>query len=522
VAIKSLVKSNLKTDKSYRSLKNMNFCVYLKCHEISWNKINVVTRWSPEELKMANSTKTITIARLERWLKNAKYKQVLHGDVSGLECVKIKDGFTWRVRYSFNGKRRRIKIGGPEMKPAEAELRAIEINQLINQGRDPLLEKEKTIELQIKERLQRERESELNKQLTVGSFFQNIYTPHKQASRYGRGTLDCIKSNFGYLFDKDMREITVEDIRKWEQERRSQGISRSTLVRDLGAFKAMLNFAAGTKHGDPIDTPVIESNPIKDVRLRKITAKERDTLLNDKTKSKRRMLTQDEISNIYNGIDLYIENLREKRRSSRAHGKKHLPCFDSIAFPHWIEPFTMLALHTGFRPGDIYALKWDSDSDNTINLSFKRIVITPEKTRDKGNTPIVVNHSMSEELQSIVHRWWVQQGKPLSGFVFPNKSGNRLDRKAHEVHWLHIKRFGGLGDLNFYSLRHHFISALVQNNVPMLHIAKMVGHSSTDMIQKNYGHLAEDTAAEVLAQFSQSIARSKPNLPKKERKHNEK
>jgi integrase len=60
-------------------------------------------------------------------------------------------------------------------------------------------------------------------------------------------------------------------------------------------------------------------------------------------------------------------------------------------------------------------------------------------------------------------------------------------------------------DLHFYSLRHHFISALVASGAPLLAVAKLVGHKSATMIEQHYGHLAQSTAADLMRSFSESL-----------------
>jgi site-specific recombinase XerD len=60
-------------------------------------------------------------------------------------------------------------------------------------------------------------------------------------------------------------------------------------------------------------------------------------------------------------------------------------------------------------------------------------------------------------------------------------------------------------DLHFYSLRHHFMSALVAGGAPLLSVAKLVGHKSASMIEQHYGHLAQSTAADLMQSFSATL-----------------
>ena len=53
-----------------------------------------------------------------------------------------------------------------------------------------------------------------------------------------------------------------------------------------------------------------------------------------------------------------------------------------------------------------------------------------------------------------------------------------------------------------YTLRHFFISYCVMNEIPMLTIARWVGHSSSRMIEQVYGHLTPRYRAGQMARFN--------------------
>jgi integrase len=44
--------------------------------------------------------------------------------------------------------------------------------------------------------------------------------------------------------------------------------------------------------------------------------------------------------------------------------------------------------------------------------------------------------------------------------------------------------------INFHGLRHTWASHAVMNGMPLLVVAKNLGHSTTRMVEKHYGHLA--------------------------------
>jgi integrase len=52
--------------------------------------------------------------------------------------------------------------------------------------------------------------------------------------------------------------------------------------------------------------------------------------------------------------------------------------------------------------------------------------------------------------------------------------------------------------INFHGLRHTWASHAVMNGVPMLVVAKNLGHSDTRMVEKHYGHLAQSYVADAI------------------------
>jgi integrase len=206
------------------------------------------------------------------------------------------------------------------------------------------------------------------------------------------------------------------------------------------------------------------------------------------------LLTDSEVAGFQKGLQAYAEEIREQRRSSRAHGKSHLPDLDNVAYPHWFIPFATAAYFTGMRPGDLYSLDWQE-----LNLTFKRLHKLPEKTRHHPD-PAVVMMDLPDQLINQLQPWWEQQGKPDAGLVFPSpRTGGKMDKKAHLTHWEQVVKLGDLpAELTFYSLRHNFISRLVANGTPLLTVAKLAGHKGTAMIEQHYGHLCPRSAATAL------------------------
>ena len=52
--------------------------------------------------------------------------------------------------------------------------------------------------------------------------------------------------------------------------------------------------------------------------------------------------------------------------------------------------------------------------------------------------------------------------------------------------------------ITFHGLRHTWASHAVQRGVPLLLVAQNLGHTSTRMVEKHYGHFSSSYAKEVI------------------------
>lgn len=442
---------------------------------------------------MADLT-SITQAKLSAFKKDATPRQQLGCDkISGFFYLKLAQGGAWRLRYTdLLGKRRTATIADANIKPNKAAEEAISWKAKLRDGIDPLSYKESLAQTQREE----EQQKAANVYLKVGEFFESIYTPHKIDNyRYGAGTLKGIRHNFSHLFDRDMDKLNSADILHWYNKRRSKGIMRSTLIRDFGAFKAMLNYATQPLRG--VSEPILKVNPIKDFTLPALTIKEQDDLEehNEKLSHQRDIFSDKVKQQISEGLALYADSLKKKRRSSIAHGKSHLINLDNHTYPHWFIPFCHIARLTGMRPSDIYALKWENLLFNQFN-NQTTLIFTPSKTKKAENSR-KVKFPVTGELKFVFDSWAAQKEQAKSGLIFKSeRTGKSLERKAHLRHWKQIKALAGITEnLDFYSFRHNFISSLVARGVPVLTIAGLVGHKDGSMIAANYlRHDEQDTS----------------------------
>jgi integrase len=440
---------------------------------------------------MANTSDTsITKTQAQAFTRNATPMTELSCDkIKGFHLVKTQKGSTWRLRYTdFSGKRRKLNLGkfidgsGDRMKAVDL---SIEYRGQLAAGIDPAAKIDT-----LKNSFRSDAESKHSR--LVKTYLEGPYTTHQSKKKdEGKHTIDMIKRAFTELMDKPMDVITKEDLKQWQIEYRTGANnnirSHSTTSRSFSAFRTMLRHA--------VKNDVIKFDPTANFSLEKESDSDKDARLNGSELATRRMLTKQELKGINSGINLYRDKLIQGRESSINHGKSHLISLKSLAHPHWFFPFFRLAAYTGFRPGDLYTLNWQE-----LNINFKRLVKTPNKTRHHSN-PCKVDLPLDNSIAEVMKGWHEQLGSPTGGLVFPSPvTGFSMDKKAHITHWKAVLELGQVkASLDFYSLRHHYISKLVAGSIPLFTVAKLSGHKSVKMIEEHYGHLAPHAAAEALS-----------------------
>lgn len=435
---------------------------------------------------------TITEAAAASFLREAGEGKELSCDLlPGFKLKKMVTGGVYRWRYSDPAGRRRTATVGRSsvLKPDQA---AGIVRGWIESGADPLSAKQASrVKAQAAEVTAQQRQLAHYLSTTYASFTD---TWGRRAAKQADG---AIRKHFAQLLQRDMSTICKADIRAWRAQ--CDGLAFTSIKRYYSVLQALLNRA--------VQDGTLAVNPIAGLKLDPPGQAEQRRIASDPGKDKRRLLTDEELRKIQQGLALSAVRLRAQRRSSRQHGKPDLPDFDQLAYPHWFEPFCLLALHTGMRPGDIYSLTWTE-----LSVAFGRLTKTTGKSLvavRNGKAPALLDIKLNATIQSVMKTWHEQQGSPASGLVFPGAFGRQLSPDAHKKAWATVKQLGELdAGLDFYSLRHNFISRLVVSGVPLLTIAKMVGQKSASMIEQHYGHLCAHQAAQAVDIVGAAISRA--------------
>lgn len=418
------------------------------------------------------SITSITEEKSIKHVRNGKYRQELSCQkIVGFHLQKLRSGASWRFRYSnAEGDRKCFAIAdyvdGTTDRIKAAEI-ALQHRADINNGADVLANKNKQKE-EVKN------EIKAYSHITIGEYLNTDYLKHlSRKTNSGRATFNKINSSFNEYLKLPIAEVDQKLINQWQDSLEERRIAHVTIESYYKVFKTMIRKAVNDKvvAKNPLDTVVLQSQKTDG------TIKQKST----EDKRKRRMLTKDELDSLSRGIKLF-----KNKYSKTDHFGYH-------AEGLWFYMFYKIGAYSALRVGDLHQLRWAE-----IMFEEQRINLMPSKTQhhpDPCEVTIPLNTGILDEI-----KWWhTLTGSPTSGFVFANVDGRRRYRQAHERYWKELLELAGIKhDLHFYSLRHHFCSRLVAEGIPLLSVAKLVGHKSQRMIEKYYGHLCPDVSQKAI------------------------
>ena len=101
------------------------------------------------------------------------------------------------------------------------------------------------------------------------------------------------------------------------------------------------------------------------------------------------------------------------------------------------------------------------------------------------------------------------EGRAFFAELAAGRSGDAVMlRKADGAAWQKSHQFRPMNDavarakikpeINFHGLRHTWASLATMNGVPLMIVAKNLGHSDTRMVERHYGHLAPSFIADAI------------------------
>lgn len=167
--------------------------------------------------------------------------------------------------------------------------------------------------------------------------------------------------------------------------------------------------------------------------------------------------------------------------------------------------FFIIAFFTGMRKGEIYALRWNDISDNTIHITRS---ITQKLVGDDRETPPKNRHSIRDiqmplplinaleehknrfkEIAGFSNSWYICGGtKPIRDSTLAKRNAAYAEA-------------AGLPVIRIHDFRHSHASLLANEGINIQEIARRLGHSNVEITWNTYSHLyprEEERALKVL------------------------
>jgi integrase len=159
----------------------------------------------------------------------------------------------------------------------------------------------------------------------------------------------------------------------------------------------------------------------------------------------------------------------------------------------------LAALQTGARYGELAALRVAH-----FNADAGTVAVAQSKS---GKPRHIV---LTEEGASHFAQLCTGRAGPERLLV---KASGQSWEKSHQMRPMQdaVARAKITPPISFHGMRHTYASLAVMNGVPLLVVAKNLGHTDTRMVEKHYGHLAPSYVADAIRAGAPRFASSKPS-----------
>lgn len=231
---------------------------------------------------------------------------------------------------------------------------------------------------------------------------------------------------------------------------------------------------------------------------------EREILKNDITKNikapripqkiTQKTITREELDQIFAAFDKYSKEVKEKGFVTKPEQERL-----------WFKPMINLIYYCGLRAKEAVNLTWKDVffselKDSGDDFGVIKISNSDTNTTKSGKERII---PIRKPLFPHIQQWYMDQGKPNDGYVFPSATG------FHEWHQMDslalsksFKKFVKLAPkvtntVTLHGLRHSCATDLLAKGVPAVMVQKIMGHASinTTMI---YEHLDSNNIKDAL------------------------
>lgn len=145
-----------------------------------------------------------------------------------------------------------------------------------------------------------------------------------------------------------------------------------------------------------------------------------------------------------------------------------------------VEIPVFLAAECGLRASEISALRVENVTPAYIKI--EEAYVKGDDNKEYLKAPKSASGYRRVPISEEAYNYLVSHSE--CGRICPFRSSSICNA------WSKFKKSHGLNaNLNFHALRHHYASKCMIMGIPQKYIAELMGHSSTDMIEKVYQHI---------------------------------
>lgn len=172
--------------------------------------------------------------------------------------------------------------------------------------------------------------------------------------------------------------------------------------------------------------------------------------------------------------------------------------------------FFLTAITTGARIGELLGLQksdvhkgYITITKTIVDINGKPVESLPKT--EAGRRKITI----SAELERLLRKQIAEVGKKVivySPYLFHTENGTPYSPRNMQRTWAKILKLAGIPHKNFHTIRHTHATQLLGLNVPILEVAKRLGHSKTSHTLNLYGHAIPDYDTTIPQKFEDFLS----------------
>jgi len=250
--------------------------------------------------------------------------------------------------------------------------------------------------------------------------------------------MDRLRLRWGYMFNRQLDEITRAEVELHRTKRLAAGINPSTINREVIILRGVLSRA--------VEWGILEHHPLVGMKRLKVDQNRQPRMLSDEERTR------------------FLAAVKSRTNH--------------------IRPLLMLLYYTGCRRGEAFNLVWAD-----IDFDRRQVMIQGGGTKTGQSRIIPMTDALAEELML-----WHRRSLNDCDLVFPNPVAEML--KSVKSGWKTILRDAGITDFRLHDLRADACSRLVNGKVPLAVAQRLLGHSSPETTAKHYARISNSSLRE--------------------------